>query len=220
MPRERPVASRSVKLDIEGIVFDFGGVLWDMRWDIASELAGAHGLPDRALPETLYVSDGWIEVQVGAGDRDRWRADAHAALEALAGRTLPPLHETWRAGQHPIVENIDLVRRLRPPYRTAVLSNADSTLPDRLRYGVGIYDLFDDVVCSALVRMAKPDPAIYALSAERLGLAPQRCVFIDDSERNIEAARAAGMHAVHFRIDRGDRLESMLADLGVRARTG
>jgi HAD superfamily hydrolase (TIGR01509 family) len=198
------------------VIFDFGGVLWDMRWDIARDVAAEHGLQARALPETLYQNEGWAEVQVGAGDRERWRANAHAALEALAGRPLPALHEAWRSGQHPIVENIELVRRLRPPYRTAVLSNADSTLPDRLRDGLAIYDLFDDVVCSALVRMAKPDPAIYALSAERLGLPVERCVFIDDSERNIEAARAAGMHAVYFRIDQGHKLEPMLAELGVR----
>jgi putative hydrolase of the HAD superfamily len=204
---------------IEAVIFDFGGVLWDMRWDVAADLAKRHGLPERALPETLYTSPGWLEVQVGAGDRDRWRADAHAALESMAACSLPPLHDEWRTTQHPIAENIDLVRRLRPPYRTAVLSNADSTLPDRLRDGIGIYDLFDDVVCSALVELAKPDPAIYALSAERLGLPPAACVFVDDSERNIEAARAAGMPAIFYRVDRGDRLEPMLADLGVRPRS-
>ena len=111
---------------------------------------------------------------------------------------------------------MELIRRLRPHYRVSVLSNADSTLPQRLR-DVGISDLFEDVVCSAEVGVAKPEPRIYALAAKRLRLSPSECVFIDDSERNIDAARATGMHAVYFRVDRGDDLEAQLRELGVSA---
>jgi FMN phosphatase YigB (HAD superfamily) len=64
--------------------------------------------------------------------------------------------------------------------------------------------------------MAKPDPAIYAIAAERLGLEPAACVFIDDLDRNVEAARAAGMSAVHYRVHHNDDLASQLAELGVR----
>ena len=46
--------------------------------------------------------------------------------------------------------------------------------------------------------MVKPDPAIYRLLLDRFGLSAQDCVFIDDSPRNVEGARAVGMHAVHF----------------------
>jgi putative hydrolase of the HAD superfamily len=97
-----------------------------------------------------------------------------------------------------------------------VLSNADITLEDRMRDGLGIHGLFDCVVCSAAVGMAKPDPAIYALAAERLGLPPEKCVFIDDLDRNVEAARAAGMAAVHYRVHHNDDLAAQLAELGVR----
>jgi HAD superfamily hydrolase (TIGR01549 family) len=96
-----------------------------------------------------------------------------------------------------------------------VLSNADYTLPQRLREVYGIFDLFDDVVCSADVGLAKPDPKIYALSAERLNLAPEACVFIDDTEGNCVAAREAGMAAVHFRVDEGHSLADQLAAIGV-----
>ena len=126
-----------------------------------------------------------------------------------------PMLVQWRQRQHLIAPNIDLIRRLRPAYKTAVLSNADSTLKHALRESHGIADLFDDIVVSADVGMAKPDAQIYGLSAQRLGLAMDECVFIDDMPANVDAARAAGMHGVHFLVNE-HVLESQLAELGVR----
>lgn len=57
---------------------------------------------------------------------------------------------------------------------------------------------FDGVIVSGLERLVKPDPRIYRLFCERYGLAPQSCVFIDDSEPNIVAARKFGMHGIVF----------------------
>jgi putative hydrolase of the HAD superfamily len=60
-------------------------------------------------------------------------------------------------------------------------------------------DLFELVVDSAFVGMRKPEPEIYALTLDRLGLPASSCVFVDDIDLNCDAAREAGMHAVHFR---------------------
>lgn len=198
---------------ISAVIFDFGGVIWDMRLDLARAIEARHGLPKHALMRTLYDTDDWRRVQLGEGDRDTWRAAAHRALEAEAGRPLPPLHDEWTAGMRLIAENVALVRQLRPTYRTQVLSNADATLPERMQL-LGVYDLFDDVVVSAHVGVAKPDRRIYELAANRLNVPPEACVFIDDSERNVEAAREAGMHGVLFRVGRDD-LRAQLAELGV-----
>ncbi len=202
-------------MSIRGLIFDYGGVLWDMRWDLARAIEREHQLGERAIPDTMYGSDTWKQLEVGVGDRAAWLREAHAALESHAGRELPPLHEQWRAGQRWIAPNIDLIRSLRPLYKTAVLSNADHTLAERFRSAPGVWELFDAFVCSADVGMAKPDARIYALAAERLGLAPEECVFIDDLDRNVDAARAAGMQAIHFRIDLGHALERQFADLGI-----
>jgi epoxide hydrolase-like predicted phosphatase len=59
-------------------------------------------------------------------------------------------------------------------------------------------EIFEDFVNSAIVRIRKPDHAIYRLAAERLGVRPQQCAFLDDLEVNCEAARAVGMTAIHF----------------------
>jgi len=96
---------------------------------------------------------------------------------------------------------IDLVRELRGNgIRAALLTNNvreweplwRSKLPE-------IDELFEVIVDSAFVGLRKPDPAIYSLTLERLGgVAPERCVFVDDLDVNCDAARALGMAAVRF----------------------
>jgi FMN phosphatase YigB (HAD superfamily) len=66
--------------------------------------------------------------------------------------------------------------------------------------------------------MAKPETGIYTLAARRLGLEPGECVFVDDLDTNVEAARQVGMQAVLFRVDKGDDLRAQLAALGVEPR--
>ncbi|MFQ5898940.1 MAG: HAD family hydrolase [Candidatus Methylomirabilia bacterium] len=203
---------------ILGVIFDFGGVIWNMRWDVCRELEHTYGLARGAVFETLYRTEAWEAIERGRADTRAWREQAHRLLEARAGRPLPELHDAWRNAQHMIAENVALVRALRPPYRVALLSNADSSLRERLRDGLGIEDLFDTVVCSAEVGMAKPEPAIYRLTAQRLGLSPEACVFVDDHEPNVAAAEQTGMRGVLFRIDRGHDLAALLAHVGVRPR--
>jgi putative hydrolase of the HAD superfamily len=205
-----------MSLSIEAVIFDFGGVITNMRWDVARQLEEAHGLERNTLLRTLYDADDWRQLERGVGEVEPFRLAAHARLEAAAGKPLPPLHEQWRESWHLIDENIALIKALRPPYKLAVLSNADITLEDRMRDGLGIHELFDCVVCSAAVGMAKPDPAIYALAAERIGFPPEACVFIDDLDRNVDAARAAGMAGVHYRVHHNDDLAAQLAELGVQ----
>jgi putative hydrolase of the HAD superfamily len=199
---------------IRGLVFDFGGVIVNMRFDFARKLEEEYRLERATLVRTYYDSDEWRAIETGAGDAEAWRVEAHRRLEAVAGRELPLLHQQWRESWGPIDENLALIRALRPPYRIAILSNADLTLEERMRR-TKLDLLFDDIVCSAVVGMAKPDARIYALAARRLALPTQDCLFIDDSERNVVAAREAGMAAVHFRVHEGDSLAEQLAEHGV-----
>jgi putative hydrolase of the HAD superfamily len=203
---------------IRGVIFDFGGVLVDMRWDVSEGLERAHGLPRHALLDTLYRTATWQGIERGQGDLLAWRAEAHQLLEDRAGRSLPRLHEAWEAARQLIRANITLARRLRPAYRTAILSNADVSLRDRLR-ALGIHDLFDTVVSSAEEGVAKPEAEIYRRAAERIGVSPETCVFVDDAEVNVRAAETVGMRGLLYRVDRGHDLGTMLADLGVLARS-
>ena len=199
---------------LRGVIFDFGGVLIDMRWDVSAGLEEAHDLPRHILVETLYRTPIWREVERGQGDIHAWRAEAHRLLEERAGRALPQLHDAWIAARHLIRANVLLAQRLRPAYRTAILSNADQSLRGRLRE-LGIHDVFDTVVSSAEEGLAKPDAEIYRRAAGRLGLPPESCVFVDDYEANVRAAEALGMKGIVYRVDRGQDLAALLADLGV-----
>ena len=66
------------------------------------------------------------------------------------------------------------------------------------REAYGFEELVDEIVYSHECGMAKPDPRCYALVCERLGVRPEETVFIDDYAPNVEAAREAGLHAVHY----------------------
>jgi putative hydrolase of the HAD superfamily len=200
---------------LQGIIFDFGGVLIDMRWDVSEGLERLHGLPRRALIETLYRTATWHGIERGQGDLGAWRTEAHRLLEEQAGQPLPQLHQAWEAARQLIRANLGLARRLRPAYRTAILSNADVSLRGRLRE-LGVHDLFDTVVSSAEEGVAKPEPEIYRRAADRIGLAPEACVFVDDADANVRAAEAIGMRGILYRVDRGHDLEAQLAELGVR----
>jgi putative hydrolase of the HAD superfamily len=201
---------------VRGVIFDFGGVLIDMRWDVSEGLERSHDLPRHALLDTLYRTSTWRAIERGQGDLQAWRAEAHRLLEARAGRALPRLHAAWEAARHLIPPNVALARRLRPAYRTAILSNADLSLRGRLRE-LGIHDLFDTVVSSAEEGVAKPETEIYQRAAARIGLAPEACLFVDDAEANVRAAEAIGMRGLVYRVDRGQDLPALLASLGVRA---
>lgn len=189
-----------------------------MRWDVARELDEAHGLPRSSVFETLYRCDTWRKIECGIGDPAEWMDEAHRELERRAGRPLPRLHEQWRSAQTLIQANIALVQGLRPEYRVSILSNADATLRGRLEHEIGIDHLFHDIVCSAEVGMAKPEPEVFRLAARRLGVPPSECVFVDDYDVNIKAAEEVGMRGVLHRVDRGDDLRAQLAAVGVSPR--
>jgi len=61
---------------------------------------------------------------------------------------------------------------------------------------IPVDELFEVIVDSSAVGMRKPDPRIYHMALDQLGVAPERSVFLDDAPGNIAAARAIGMHAI------------------------
>jgi putative hydrolase of the HAD superfamily len=111
-------------------------------------------------------------------------------------------------------EVVELAKALRPRYTVALLSNADDRLETILHERYGIAHLFNPLIVSAKVGLAKPDPAIYTLAAERSGVPPACCVFIDDFRHNAEGARAVGMHGITFTTYAV--LADELRDLGVQ----
>ena len=93
---------------------------------------------------------------------------------------------------------VDVVRQVRAAgYRTALLTNISRTGESIWRSLLPVDELFDAVVDSSQVGLRKPDPAIYRLTCDRLGLAPRECLFVDDLRCNVDAAADLGMTVLH-----------------------
>ena len=111
----------------------------------------------------------------------------------------------WRDGweqmlQNEIAGSVAILGELRSKgHRLHALTNWSAETFPIARRRFEFLQWFENIVVSGEVGMAKPDPRIFALTIERCRLNPLRTVFIDDSLRNVEAARNAGLHALHFR---------------------
>ena len=111
---------------------------------------------------------------------------------------------------------IALLRRLSEKHTLALLSNTDALHYESWSKLLGKdMNLFKEVVLSFRVHAAKPQPQIYLEAARRLGLEPQRCIYIDDVQEYADAATKVGMHGTHFVS--AQQLKSDLEKLGVKA---
>ncbi|HEU4759439.1 MAG TPA: HAD family phosphatase [Dehalococcoidia bacterium] len=185
---------------IAAVLFDFGGVLLQHTDGIDhAAIESRLELAPGTLRRCLYSQSRYAEAFVGACTTDEWLASVRAAMERLAGEKAAALYRAFQEVKHPLNPDvIELVGRLRPRYKTGVISNTIPGLAPRLRNEFGIAEMFDVLVGSGDLRVAKPDAAIYLYAAAELGLAPERCLFIDDAEPLAQGARAVGMRALRF----------------------
>lgn len=93
---------------------------------------------------------------------------------------------------------MDYSQSLRPGCKLGLLTNISKGVIDNFFSKAERQELFDAVVISSEVGLIKPEPAIYKLIAEQLGVDPQDCVMIDDSPINCSGAVEAGMKAVTY----------------------
>jgi epoxide hydrolase-like predicted phosphatase len=194
---------------IGGILFDFGGVIAVFyQPDRFQGLEAQLGLAPGSLPKILWHSDEWQQAQVGAiNDEEYWRRTA-PKLGLHTPEALNNFRRAIYADVTPDPRMVGLIRGLRRRYRLGLLSNTSAADPQHILGRHGLDGLFDAVILSAAVGLAKPDPAIYRLALARLGTAPEATVFIDDWEPNARAAADVGLQAIHF-----TGYENLLAEL-------
>jgi epoxide hydrolase-like predicted phosphatase len=185
---------------IEAVIFDFGGVFTrtDVSQALLDEWDGILGREAGTLRSEVHSGDAWEAVSTGRISPEQYWAVTGARHQAL----LPADFEKLRVGVF-LIEPIDeemvaLAKRLRKRTRLALCSNAVHDLRRILGERPDIDALFEQVVVSVEVGLRKPDPAILILTAQRLGLRPDACLFVDDKERNTNAAAAIGMPAVVY----------------------
>lgn len=181
------------------VIFDLGGVLidWNPRHLYRKLFPGDEAAMERFLAEVC--NDAW-NVQQDAG---RPFAEAIALLKARHPDQSALIEAYWvrwvemLAG--PIHGTVDILAALRqrriPLY---ALTNWSAETWPIAKPLFPFLDWFDGIVVSGQERMAKPDPRLFRLLFERFALAPEAAIYIDDSRRNVEAAIALGLHAIHF----------------------
>ena len=187
---------------IKAVVVDIGGVLervddasWPQQWIARWE--SRRGLPAGHVADRIAGHAPPDDVATGRITEAEVRDLYAAALGLDVAETDAMWAEMWDAycGELDVAMR-DFVAGLRPAYRTAILSNsADGARREEQRR----YDfegLVDEVVYSHEVGIAKPDPAVFRLTEQLLGVARREVVFIDDHDGHVEAARRHGWYAV------------------------
>ena len=198
---------------MKGLLVDFGGVLTTNVFDSFRAFCEEEGLDPEAIKRIFRDDPRALENVRGLERGDLTEddfAERFGELLELDPARRTGLVERMFGHIRPDKQMVDALRRARSQgVRTGLISNS---------MGAGRYDrsvfpeLFDGVVISGDEGIHKPEPAIYELGCERVGLPPAECVFVDDLRENCEGAEAVGMTAVlHRGAERTlPRLEELL----------
>lgn len=180
-----------------GLLIDWGGVLTSDLFASFRAFCELEGLEAdtvrRRFREDPACRELLIALETGAVEEEEFEVRFAELLSVPA----PDLIDRLFAGSAADEEMLAAVRRARASgIRTGLVSNSWGTrrYPREL-----LTELFDGVVISGEVGIRKPAPGIYALGAERIGLAPPACVFVDDLPFNLTPAAELGMATVHHR---------------------
>ena len=186
-------------MDHRGLILDFGGVV---TTDLFAELSACcvrEGLDPRAFVRILRDNPEGREAFEAVEAGKIPQREYEVIIGRLLGVDDHGLLTRALGGLRPRPEVLDLIQRAREAgIRVGLLSNS---------WGEGEYDpyqgydleaIFDAVVISGDTGMRKPDPAIYLIATDELGVSPQGCVFVDDIAANLPVAEELGMATVHF----------------------
>jgi epoxide hydrolase-like predicted phosphatase len=192
---------------IEAIISDFGGVLTSPLHNAFTGFQGSSGISPQELGRAMAA----IAAKAGANplfELETGRLTEAAFLKALGdqltadlGRPVK-LHgfaERYLEHLDPNPRMIDFMRELHERgYKMAICTNNIREWEQLWRAKIPIDEIFDVVVDSAFVGFRKPEPQIYEITLERLGVEAPAAVFVDDVELNCTAARELGMSAIWF----------------------
>ena len=190
-------------MDVRALIVDFGGVLYfppDLqslqRWQKFLGLKN-DGPLNEFFAATPGESDYARKVFTGEiSEAEVWKKlGSHWRISPWLLRYMRKRSFSKRRFNQPVA---NYIQSLRPRFQTAILSNAGDQDRQIFNEAYCIEDLVDTVIISAEVGLAKPDPRIYQLALERLGVQAEEAIFVDDLQVNIAAARQLGIRAIQF----------------------
>lgn len=207
---------------IEAVVCDFGGVLTTPLFEAFAHIQEKFGIEAEDLGAAMRLlseRDGenpLFPLERGEVSEDAFLARLGAALEELLGREthVHQFREALFGGLQPNPPMIELMQELRGRgLRMAMLTNNVREWEPLWRAMLPVDEIFEEVVDSGFVGCRKPEPRIYEITVERIGVPFERCLFVDDLEPNILAAEELGMRAVRFE-DNQQAIAAIRAALG------
>lgn len=181
----------------DAVLFDLDGVLTDSEpwWDeVRLEFARTHDRP-WTHEDQLAVMGGnsrqWSETM-----RERLRLD-HLERDAIERAIVDGVVQRYRTWPSPVILAApDAVRRIAARLPVAIASSAHREVIDAAVDALGLREVLGAIVSSDEVDHGKPDPGVYLEAARRLGVAPDRCLVVEDSLNGVRAGKAAGMYVV------------------------
>ena len=184
---------------IQTLIFDLGGVL--VRTENQEPrriIAERHGLTYQDLSDLVYGCESAELATRGAITAEEHKETVLRELGLPPGTFTEFGDEFW-GGDSLDKVLVEFIRSLQGEYRTVLLSNAWDDLRPLLINLWKIDGIFDDIFISGEIKLAKPDPKIFQHVIAVLESDPSTLIFVDDFIENIEAAREAGINAIHFR---------------------
>ena len=211
---------------IKAVLWDFGGVITSSPFEAFNRYEALHGLPAgfvRQVNATNPDDNAWAKLERNEIDGDAFdrlfRAEAIALGHDVRGADILPL---LSGGIRPrMVAALDAVKlagyrigcitnNAQVGHGTGMAASADASRAVEL-----ILKRFDHVIESSKAGVRKPDPRIYLMMCEALGLAPESCIYLDDLGINCKPAAALGMKAIKV-TSQEQALEELGALLGMQ----
>ncbi len=201
--------------DYRGLLVDWGGVLTSSLFDSFRSFCELEGLAPETVGERFREDRAARDLLIGLETGKLPEDEFEPRLAAVLGVNAPGLIDRLFAGSAPDEMMLAAVRRAREAgVRTGLISNSWGTR----RYDRALLaELFDGVVISGEVGMRKPALDMYTMGAQRIGVEPQECVFVDDLPFNLGPAAELGMATVHH-VDAQPTIAELERLLGVALR--
>lgn len=174
---------------IKAIIFDCFGVLIGKGFESTYRTAGGNPVRDRDFIESTLG-----QANLGLISDTEFRA----AMARQIGIGPEDWKRVIKNAERLNIELLTYIKQLRATYKTAILSNANKGVLDRVIGEKWLQQYFDEVVVSADVGIVKPDQRIYRLVADRLGVQTGECLYIDDRESFLGPARGLNMSVLLY----------------------
>jgi putative hydrolase of the HAD superfamily len=184
-------------MSIRAVYFDLGGVI--LRTEDKgprAELGKSLGLDYVGIDRAVFGSES-VQASLGVISEEQHWQNVVRTLK-LPESEIPRFSEAFFAGDRIDYALVDFLRSLRPTIKVGLISNAWSGLRAWI-ISKKFDDVFDEMVISSEIGVAKPNARIYRQALDKLNVRPEESVFVDDMPANIEAAQALGMRGVAFK---------------------